>query len=472
MKTLFGKLVTIQIGVLILGFILLTMFMSNGIEDYMMKEREDELIKQAKRIENQYQSVFDRGIVDLDKLGMEMEILNKYMNADIWLINRNGQIYVNSMVEDVSKIQKELKFNEIARVFKGDTVKRRGYFKSFYNEPVLTVGYPIKINGEVVLALFMHKSIPEINKTVSGIYKIALLALIFSTSIAIIMVFLMSKNITNKISLINRGAKRIAKGDFESTIEIDEQDELGELATSFNEMASELGKVEELRQNIISNISHDLRSPLTSIKGFIQAMLDGTIEGEKGKKYLEITLNETERLTKLTNDILEISKMQGGQIKLNKEKFNINSLIINELDKFEDRIDSKGIDVDIRLLEDNYMVFADQNEINRVVYNLLDNAVKFVKPNGLIGIKMEKKKNKITVSITNSTDPISREELKHIWDRFNKLDVSRGKDVTGFGLGLSIVREILKAHGEDIEVLTHEGEYIEFIFTLSTIDKK
>jgi signal transduction histidine kinase len=235
-------------------------------------------------------------------------------------------------------------------------------------------------------------------------------------------------------------------------------------------MAVELNKLEELRRTFISNLSHDIRSPLTSIKGFLQAILDGTIPREKQDKYLNIVLKETERLTKMTNDILDLSKMEGGQLELSKTEFSINNLLVNEIEKHETRLIEKNINVEFHLTEGNDLVYADIEQITRVVYNLIDNAIKFVEYGGKISLGTKIKKNKIFISIKNTGEVIDDENLRYIWHRFHKLDKSRGEDKGGSGLGLSIVKAIIKNHGEDIEAKSNKEEGTVFTFTLTNIN--
>lgn len=470
MNTLFKKLLFTYISIIIISFLILTYGMSYTFKSYFMNEKEKTLIKQAESIQNQYLLASKTGIINYDKLNFEIQAWYKYQNTHVWLINRKGDIYINSAIQDISLIKEELKYNEIEKVFSGETIKREGYFKKLFSEQVLTVGYPIKINDQVVFALFMHASIPEINKTISDTYKIAFFSILFSTGIALILVFVLSRNLTSEIKNINDIAKKISKGNFNKRLTLNRKDELGELALSFNEMAYELNKLEEMRRKFISDISHDLRTPLTTINGFVKAILDGTIEEEKQKKYLEIVSEESERLTKLTNDILDLSRIQSGEISLEKSKFNINELLINEIDKFEEKILNKNINIEIKLTNENSVVNGDIGQITRVIYNLLDNGIKFCNENGLIKIETLVKNQKIHVSIMNTGSKINKEDISRIWDRFHKLDISRGKDKTGSGLGLSIVKEIIKSHNEEIEVYSHE-KGVEFVFTMSLVHK-
>lgn len=447
--------------------------MSQSLENYFIGQKQELLLEQAEIIGQEYADAFKSGMVDLDRFAFELESLDRYLQARIWMLNRKGQVYVNSGSgeEDLPAFIQEVNLTEIQEVFDGNIVKKEGTFRGYFQEPVLTIGYPIQFANEVVLALFIHASIPEIQSTTADIRKITLIALIISSVIAFVLVFLTSRNLTKEISRINEGVARIAKGDFKKRLAIDRKDELGELANNFNEMAQDLSQLEKLRRDFISNISHDLRSPLTSINGFVKGILDGTIEKEKQEHYLKIVLEESQRLTKLTNDVLDLSKMEGGELELKSTKFDINQLLLNEMDKFEKRIKEKEIDIELELTDEKIHSYGDINAIQRVLYNLFDNAMKFVDHQGKIHIKTHYKDDQVFVHIRNTGSSIAKEDLKCIFDRFHKLDRSRGQDKGGSGLGLSIVKEIIKAHHQKIYVSTSEENGVEFVFTLHAMKK-
>jgi len=469
LRSLFGKMLAIYIAVILISFIALITILSSTFEEYFMSQKEKMLIDQCEKIQQQYVKVYERGslFIDKERLKLEMEALDRYLNARIWWVNRLGEIYIDSEIDDPSWLGEKLTSGEVEEVFKGYIIKRKGRFKNHFEESVLTIGYPIIVDNKVEIALFMHAPIPEIKRTISDVYRITMAALIFSILVAFVGVFFLSRNLIKDIKNLNDAVKFISKGNFDKKLNITRTDELGELAENFNHMAEDLSNLEELRRTFISNLSHDIRSPLTSIKGFLQAVLDGTIPREKQDKYIRIALNESERLTKMTNDILDLSKMESGEINLVKTEFNINNLLVNEIDKFETRLLEKNVHVELKLFEGTDIVNADKEQITRVIYNLIDNAVKFVEVQGKIEIETRLKKNKIYVTIKNTGTVIPKDELRHIWNRFRKVDKSRGEDKRGSGLGLSIVKTIISNHEENIEVRSGDKEGTVFTFSLS-----
>ena len=235
-------------------------------------------------------------------------------------------------------------------------------------------------------------------------------------------------------------------------------------------MASSLEKLERMRSEFVSDISHELRTPMTSISGFVSGILDGTIPPEKEKEYLKIVYDESKRLAKLTNDMLEMSKLTSSEYKLDVTKFNINELVGLCIIQLEQKITDKGLDLDVNLPDGKLMVLADKGSIQRVIINLLDNAIKFSFKNTTIKISVTKKATKAYVSIGNLGIGIDEKDLDNIFDRFYKTDKSRSKDTTGAGLGLALAKNIMNLHKQEIWVESvktgKDSRFTTFTFTV------
>ena len=288
--------------------------------------------------------------------------------------------------------------------------------------------------------------------------------------ILIIISFLFLSRFANKIlrplAKINHVARQYASGNFDITLDIKRDDEIGELATSLNYMAGELSRADEYRRSFIANISHDFRSPLTSIKGYVEAILDGTIPPELEKKYLNVVLMESNRLAKLTSSLLTLNNLDNYDVILHKTTFNIVEVIQSISNTFEVLCNKKNIQLVTKYESEESLVFADQSKIQQVLYNLIDNAIKFSHENSIIRIEVSEKNTKYFISVKDFGDGIEKSKQKLVWDRFYKTDTSRGKDKQGTGLGLSIIKEIMKAHKENINLVSTEGVGSEFIFSL------
>ena len=248
--------------------------------------------------------------------------------------------------------------------------------------------------------------------------------------------------------------------------QVESEDEIGYLAACLNYMASQIASAEDDQKKFVANVSHDFRSPLTSIRGYLEAMIDGTIPPEMHEKYLGIVLNETERLTKLTNSLLTLNNLNTKGMLLDRTDFNINKVIRNTAASFEGTCLKKTMAIELILTGDEMYVNADMGKIQQVLYNLIDNAIKFSHHDSVIKIETSLKKSKLFISVKDSGIGIPKDDLKLIWDRFYKSDLSRGKDKKGTGLGLSIVKEIINCHGEHINVISTDGVGSEFIFSL------
>jgi len=331
---------------------------------------------------------------------------------------------------------------------------------------MLTVAYPIDLDGHVAGAVLLNASIPELERTIEDVVRITVMSIIITAFAAFVFIYFSSRTIVHPLLAMNEAAKVIAGGDFEKRIEVGTRDEVGQLGESFNNMAESLMQQERLRRDFIVNISHDLRTPLTSMRGFLEAMLDGTAPPDKTERYLSIVLEETERLSKMANDILDLNRLHIEDLHITCGEFDINDLICKTMSSFETRAAQKGIILDVRL-EGGGNVYADYEKIQRVVYNLLDNAVKFTQSGGYISIETKKEGKKAHIKVKDTGLGISPDQQRQLFDRFYKADVSRSD--SGNGLGLSIVQAFIKAHGENISLHSALGEGSEFEFTLPAV---
>ncbi|MDE6688146.1 MAG: HAMP domain-containing protein, partial [Lachnospiraceae bacterium] len=284
--------------------------------------------------------------------------------------------------------------------------------------------------------------------------------------LSLIILIFFSEMVYIPLRKIITATEQYASGNLHYEIQVESEDEIGYLAASLSYMASELARGEDNQKHIVANVSHDFRSPLTSIKGYLEAMQDGTIPVEMYPKYIDIVINESDRLIKLTNSLLTLNNLNTQGMILEKTNFDINSVIRRTVSTFEGKCREKNIGIELTLTGERFFVYADLTKVQQVIYNLLDNAIKFSHRKSLIKIETTEKHNKIFVSVKDSGIGIPKDSIHLVWDRFYKTDISRGKDKKGTGLGLSITREIIRAHGENINVISTEGVGSEFIFSL------
>ena len=355
---------------------------------------------------------------------------------------------------------------------------------SFLNSDIIVTNS----NGEVLESTTSSATVPDelvhivtngniVKKysTLNGSYKNKMMVIItslFSVLAAFVLVYMQSKKISKPIEEINKAARGIASGKFDKRVEVTSADEIGQLASSFNFMADSIEALEDTRSEFISDVSHELRTPMTSISGFIEGILDGTIPPEKEKEYLKIVLDESKRLTKMVNDMLEMSKMSSSEYKLDVSEFDLNELTRICIIGLCNRIDEKNLELNVDFEDDILKVIADKDAIKRVVINLLDNAIKFSYPNTTIGIRTWIEDGRARFCVGNFGDGISGADLSNIFNRFYKTDKSRVNEKSGAGLGLSFVKNIMTLHKQNVwveSVDTKEGstvKYTKFTFTL------
>ena len=346
-----------------------------------------------------------------------------------------------------------------------ETTDFDGLFESKY----LTVGLPLIASdekGSFLGTFYVCSSYESLNELIRYIVKTIVMTSIWIMLAAMIAVYFITDKIIGPMKEMSVAAKSFAAGKFDERVPVLGHDEVAELAVAFNNMAASLADIENMRQTFLANVSHDLRTPMTTIAGFIDGILDGAIPPENQEHYLKIVSGEVKRLSRLVSSLLDLSRIQAGERKFVMSTFDICEMARLILISFENKINEKKLDVEFDCEKDNMFAYADKDAIYQVLYNICDNAVKFSKEGGKYRIRIVTHDKKIFVSVYNEGQGIKEDELPHVFDRFYKADKSRGLDKTGVGLGLYISKTIMDAHGEEIWVKSTYGEYCEFLFTL------
>lgn len=341
--------------------------------------------------------------------------------------------------------------NAVESVVKTGTYVDVGSFSNFLESAHFTQGMEISDSaGNVYYLVFVSIPAESSLRFFQNMIKTFLGFLFLVVSITLVATYFIVRQTLKPIEAISHSAKSFARGDFSARVPLPKvHDELYTLTESFNSMADEIMKAENERRGLIANVSHDLRTPMTTISGFVDGILDGTIKGENQDKYLRIISEEVKRLSRLANDMVELSRFQSGALEFNPTEFNLAETVRRIVISFEQKIVEKKIEVDMKIPE-VLMITADRDSIFRVVYNLTDNGVKFTKPCGKISFSVTHNGGKAVFSIENTGSPIPPEEAKNVFERFYKLDKSRSENKHGAGLGLYIAKTIINQHGGDI----------------------
>lgn len=467
-KTLYLKLILAYIIFGLFGFLVVATFVSDMTISHLTKEKADALYREATLIANTYATDLYNTDAALETVKAQLDALDTYLNATIWIINPSGRMILDSSAP--VDVENEIVVENFDPTITAGSYYTEGSFFETFDEEMLSVFAPITSDYKVKGYVVIHASLSSIYTEANQLLNISYIMLIILFLLSLIILIFFTEIVYIPLRKITEATEQYASGNMHYEFSVESEDEMGYLAAILSYMASEIARSEDDQKKFVANVSHDFRSPLTSIDGYLKAMLDGTIPPEMYEKYLTIVLNETERLTKLTNSLLTLNNLNTKGIMLNRTDFEINTIIRNVAASFEGTCRKKTIGIELVLTGDEMYVVADVDKIQQVLYNLLDNAIKFSHHDSLIKIETTEKHNKIFVSVKDTGIGIPKDDLKLIWDRFYKSDLSRGKDKKGTGLGLSITKEIIQAHGENINVISTEGVGTEFIFSLPKSD--
>lgn len=460
-RTLYLKLLAGYLLYGVIGFIIIMTFTYHMTFQFLEKKEASDLYREANLISANYAEGFYNQSMTLDEIELQLETLSVYLSSEIWIVDSKGTVILNTAQNNLIESIPEFDVTDF-----GNKYYQTGNFYGCFSNETLSVFAPITVNYKVRGYVMLHKPSNTIVSFANSLSNISYETLGLLFLAAFIVLFLFTYIVYIPIRRITKAADEYAAGNFDAKIDIHSNDEIGYLAASLNYMANELNTLEEDQKKFVSNVSHDFRSPLTSIKGYAEAMLDGTIPPEMQDKYLNIIVFETERLNKLTKSLLELNKFGSHGVMLDISDFDINYTIRMTVQTFEGICKEKHISFQLILTGEKLFVSADMSKIQQVIYNLIDNAVKFSYSDSVITVETTEKNDKIFVSVKDNGIGIPKDSISKIWERFYKTDPSRGKDKRGTGLGLSIVKEIVQAHNENINVISTEGVGTEFIFTL------
>lgn len=471
--TLNKKFTLTTVIFLLCGFLCVATITSHLMLNNAIEEKAAAFYREGIHLSDQYVGNYFEEPEDrktLSTVKSHLSSLDIYLNADIWLISTDGEIIIDSSDTDITEERR--KIDGFTPVLPGGKYYITGDFFGMFQEEMLSILVPISHNYHVRGYIAIHTPMSVIIREKESYLVSSYVALIALGMLVLILSAAHWLIIYRPVQKLCRAAGAYASGNYDRQLQMNRDDELGAVAHTMDFMAQSLKESEDDQRKMISNISHDFRSPLTSIKGYIEAILDGTIPAELQEKYLNIVLRETERLTKLTSSLLALNSMDPRQNRLDKTDFDINTVIKNTAASFEGTCTAKRITIDLLFSDWNSMVCADMGKIQQVLYNLIDNAIKFSPPDSVITIETTEKYEKVFVSVRDTGVGIPKGSLKKIWERFYKTDQSRGKDKKGTGLGLAIVREIIQLHNENINVISTEGVGTEFTFSLSKPKKE
>lgn len=457
----------------LLSFFIIATFNSEMMLNQLTEEKAEALYHEANYISSEFVRSYYSKSPDADSLHAihsHFQALDTYLNASIWLVNPDGTVLVDS---DLNFSEKpSLVVDEFDPTDMGNRYFMVGHFYGRFQEEMLSVAAPITFNFKIRGYVLLHTPMETLRLQRDNLLNSSYVTFLLVFALSLVILALFTFLVYRPLQKINEAAGQYAQGNFKYELPSYGDDEIGQLSASMNYMARELGELDVYQKKFVANISHDFRSPLTSIKGYLEAILDGTIPPELQEKYLRIVLMETERLNKLTSGLLTLNSFDTKRNMLDITDFDINALIKDTTSSFEGQCRSKHISIELLFDSREQLVSADMGKIQQVMYNLLDNAIKFSHNDSTITVETTLRHEKVFVAVKDTGVGIPKDSMKKIWERFYKTDQSRGKDKRGTGLGLAIVKEIITSHGEHINAISTEDVGTEFIFTLPRVEKE
>ncbi|WP_099204822.1 sensor histidine kinase [Scatolibacter rhodanostii] len=473
-KSIFKKYLTLTMITIALSFFTLGAALMTFFGSYWKEEKQTLLLQNAQSVSSVTKKVLESG-TGSTLVPILLTTFSQNIDADIFVTGQDGEVFFGNYANS----HRTAKEKEIVGTNIMDKIKalkaeepcyeERGMLDSFYTNKMMTVAVPVYIvdaDGKETFAaaVFASTSSSPMNSIQQGLLNIFLLAALPTFLITFGLVVLYSYNMIRPLRNMSVAVRRFGDGDFSVRVPVNSEDEMGHLAVAFNDMANSLSNSEVMRRSFIANVSHELKTPMTTIAGFVDGILDGTIPQEKQTKYLKIVSVEVKRLSRLVKSMLDLSRIDSGEMQIHPTCFDLTKTIFSAMITFEKSIDDKEIEVRGLDEMDAQTVFGDQDLLHQVVYNLIENAVKFTNNGGYISLKLVDSIDRVCVEIENSGPGIEPEDLPMIFDRFYKTDKSRSRDKNGMGLGLFIVKTVIRLHGGDISVMSKMGQYTKFSF--------
>ena len=469
MKSSFGRSFTAVATVLLLSLVMLGTSFQMLIKQYLTQNAMNDLKQDAQIIADLAAAYSVEGSQSSREFLLNLDIATQVSGFEAVICDAGGEIVICSCSPMICEhLGWHIDEGYMNRVIINGGDSATGIIKGLYADSRYVVCTPISSGNEVSGIVIASTPTAGITAMLNRISNLFLTTSVFVVLIAVLVASFFTQRESRPLRDMAKVANAFGHGNLTVRAKVDEttSEEMQELALAFNNMASSLQKSEYQRQEFVANVSHELKTPMTTISGYVDGILDGTIPETRRDHYLQIVSDETKRLSRLVRSMLDISQLQNQDIPEEKKMhFDLEEAVGQVLITFEKKINDKHLDVDVEMPEHPVFTIANRDYITQVIYNLLDNAVKFCPEGKTLGVRIREGGTKAYVSISNEGDTIPPEELPLVFDRFHKLDKSRSKNRDGWGLGLYIVKTIVCSHGENISVTSREGK-TEFTFTM------
>ena len=472
-KSVFSKYLSVISLVIVVGFLAMTLLQVVFTTSALAQEKKELLTENAENIAQQtalaataVPTLDNRLVFHLneERLSPVLNLVSGAIDATFLVVNGEGRVLVTSGDAPIGAGAQE----RLASLLPIEELYYEvGTLNGLYESRQYTVAVPVTVNNHTVIG-YVFASAPAdiLAQTLQANLRIYGMSVLGALVLSFLFVWVMTARFVRPLRQMAAATRRFASGDFSARVTVRGNDEVAQLAESLNQMAVSLSSVEMMRRSFIANVSHELKTPMTTIAGFVDGMLDGTVPKEKQSHYMRIVSDEVKRLSRLVRSMLDLSRIDSGELKLNTARVDLTEVVCNTLISSEQRIEQKRLTV--TGLEDcpRIEVEGDRDLLGQVLYNLLDNAIKFTDESGQIDVRLHRVGERVYMVMRNTGAGIPAEEMPRIFERFYKSDRSRGLDKNGVGLGLYIVQTVVRLHGGEVSVRSVEGEFTEFGFWL------
>lgn len=478
-KSVFSKYLSIISLIVVVGFLVMTLMQVFLATNALADQKKELLVENAVNIaDHTALSATPTRVpggelvyrLDEAHLSPILNMLADTIDATVLVTNAKGRILVTAGTPDVRHTTGEEHIGRVLPKIQNDVYYEVGNLGGLYQHRQYTAAVPVRVNDSLLLGyVFISSPADAFAQTLTSNLKIYLYSVLGALLLSLAFVWLMTDRFVRPLRQMAAATRCFARGDFSPRIKVKGRDEVAELGRALNSMAVSLSSVETMRRSFIANVSHELKTPMTTIAGFMDGMLDGTIPPERQSHYMQIVSDEVKRLSRLVRSMLDLSRIDSGELKLNRGRFDLTEIVCSVLVSSEQRIDQKNLH--ITGLEDSQRVEVegDYDLMNQVLYNLVDNAIKFTNEGGDIDIRLSHSGDRVLVAIRNTGDGIPATEMPRIFERFYKSDRSRSLDKNGVGLGLYLVQTVIRLHGGEVSVRSVEGEFTEFSFWVPAV---
>lgn len=452
-KGIYFKLVATYLSLFIGIVLLVSFFISSVFYKQFTNQVEEELLNAGVKTNALMERYYNNEITK-EELTAWINAMAYISNLKIYILNPDSSVLHQDTQSEGMDVNTQLR-QDILKVMEGETVRRTTSF-SMEENSLVYVGIPLTYNGQISGAIMAFSPITEIQTLTITLLKVVGVILLLVILIGTIAILRVSVKISEPISEISDYARRIGKGENVPDVELESNDEIGTLATSFNEMKKELAISEQMRKDIVANVSHELRTPLTSIIGFIKGILDGVIPEEEHEKYLSIVYDEANRLKELTKDIVDVAKIESGSVSLHKEKINLNQLTQEVYTEMEELVKEKNLDFIFEERAKEIEIEADKSRMRQVLINIINNSIKFTEK-GWIKIILDREQNRASIVIEDTGVGIKEDKIAYLFNKFYTAN-NYGDATNGAGLGLNIVKNLVDLHGGEIKIESKIGK--------------